>query len=477
MRNLRRSSTPLYRTLAREIERQIGQGALRVGDRVPSVRFLGRQHRVSISTVLQAYFWLEGRGYIEARPRSGFYVRLPFTERIPEPKFEERESPPHKVETGAVIDEVLRSIAKPFMTPLGAALPGPEILPTNRLNLLLRRAINQRPFHSGSYAFPPGWDALCRQIARRSLEFGCNFAPSDIVITCGAMEALNLALRAVVRSGEVVAIESPTYFGVLQAIESLGMRTIEIPTHPHTGMDLEALENAIRNHHVKACVVMTNCHNPLGYVLADEQKRALADLAARYEVPVIEDDLYGDLAFEGRPRTAKSFDQAGMVLLCSSFSKALAPGFRVGWIHAGRFRVHVERLKFITTVAAASLPQMALAAFLESGGYERYLRRLRVIFSDQVQTMSRAIAKYFPEGTRVTRPMGGYLLWTELPKRVDAFGLYRAALRENISILPGIIFSPTARFKHHIRISCGYPWSEELDRALVVLGRLCQRAM
>jgi DNA-binding transcriptional MocR family regulator len=223
---------------------------------------------------------------------------------------------------------------------------------------------------------------------------------------------------------------------------------------------------------------MTNCHNPLGYVLEDESKKALVELTAKHRIPLIEDDLYGDLAFDPhRPKVAKAFDRAGLVLLCSSFSKILAPGFRVGWVEPGRFREEVERLKFLSTIAAPSLPQLVVARFLESGGYDRYLRRMRLALSQQVQAMSQAIAKYFPSGTRLTRPAGGYLLWVELPKGVSALALFRHALAENITILPGPIFSASGRFKDHIRISCGYPWSGGLDRALLTLGKLCEKLL
>lgn len=467
---------PLYRIVAQTLEQQIAQGTLRVGERVPSVRWLSQHHRVSVSTVLQAYFWLEHRGYIEARPRSGFYVRIPYSKMVPEPKYLERKAKPKPVGTGSIIQEVIRMLDNPSLVPFGAALPGPDILPTHKLNQVIRRMVNRYPNHSANYDFPAGSVLFQRQVARYSLAYGCNFSPEDIVATCGAIEALNLSLRAVAKPNDVIAIESPTYFGVLQAIESLGMRAVEIPTYPQTGMCLDELEDAIRRHGVKACVVMPNCHNPLGYVVPDEKKKAFVELTARYEIPVIEDDIYGDLAFDGRPRTLKAFDRKDLVLLCSSFSKVLGPGFRIGWVHPGRFSAEVERLKFITTIASPSLSQLAIGSFLESGGYERYLRTLRIAFSEQVQLVSQAIAKYFPEGTRISRPRGGYLLWVELPKNVDAYRLFRDALRENISILPGTIFSHSARFKHHIRISCGHRWSERLDRALLALGRLCHPA-
>jgi DNA-binding transcriptional MocR family regulator len=470
------SGAPLYLKVARMIEAQIRAGGLRVGDRIPSIRLLSRQQKVSVSTTLQAYFWLENRGYLEARNKSGFYVRVPLEDLAPEPKFITTDPAPSEVGVGDILTKVMRAVGSPGMAPLGTALPGPTLLPYHKLNRITRALTHHDPLHSSYYQLPAGSELLRRQIARRSLDFGCSFAAEDIVITCGAMEALNLCLRAVAGPGDVIAIESPTYYGVLLAIESLGMKALEIPTHPRTGMNLDVLESSLKKHRVKACIALTNCHNPLGYILSDEKKKALVELLARREIPLIEDDLYGDLAFDlQRPKVAKAYDRDGMVLLCSSFSKVLAPGFRVGWIEAGRFGKEVERLKFLTTIATATLPQLVVAKFLESGGYDRHLRFLRLAFSEQVQAVSKAIAKYFPSGTRLTRPAGGYLLWVELPKAVNALKLFRQALAENITITPGGIFSASGHFQNHIRISCGYPWSDEIDRALVTLGKLCEK--
>ena len=463
--------------LARRIEDQIRSGALQIGDQVASIRSLSRQERVSVTTVLQAFFRLESQGFLEARPRSGFYVRTPFADLVPEPGAGPSDMRPRRVGLGAIIAEAIAAAADPNSVPLAAACPDPGLLPISRLNRQLRASLREQPLHSAAYAFPPGRLELRRQLARRSLLLGCGFTPSEIVVTAGAMEALNVALRAVAKPGDVVAVESPTYFGILQTIESMGMSAVEIGTHPRTGMDLDRLEDAIRRHRVRAVVTMTNCHNPLGFVLADVHKKALVELTARHEVPLIEDDLYGDLAFEGpRPRPAKAFDTAGLVLLCSSFSKVLAPGFRIGWMQAGRFQAEVERLLFIHTVAASSLAQHALAAFLKSGAYDRSLKHLRAAFPDHVSRAGRMIADEFPSGTRITRPSGGYLLWVELPKRVDAMALYRKALAAGVCVLPGPIFSAGGRFKHHLRISCGYRWSERMERALRTVGRLCHSA-
>ncbi len=469
-------SAPLYVKIAENVTRHVARGTLRPGDRVPSLRQLSRQQRVSISTALQAYLWLESRGYLEARPQSGFYVRTPFASLIPEPQFEAGSTARPATGTDAILADVIESANDPASIPFGAGSADAELFPHRKLNLILRRVINRQPLHSMRYDFPPGAEPLRRQIARRAPDYGCDFSPRDVVVTSGALEAVNLSLRAVARPGDVIAVESPTYFGIIGSVTSLGMKLIEIPTHPQEGMDLAELERAIRKHHVKACITMTNSHNPLGYVLSDKYKRALVELTARFDLPVIEDDIYGDLAFQDpRPRTAKSFDRKGLVLLCTSFSKILCPGFRLGWVIAGRFRAEVERLKLLTTLATGSLPQVVIAEFLETGGYDRHLKKLRTTLAGQVQGVRQAIAKYFPEGTRISRPAGGHMLWIELPPRIDTLKLHKRAMAEHISILPGTVFSATGRYRNYIRINCGQRWSDAHDRALLTLGRLCER--
>src|SRR5580658_3123225 len=471
------ASAPLYIQIAEGVIEQIENGTLRAGEKVPSIRRLSRQRRVGISTALQAYMWLENRGHLEARPKSGFFVRRPFANLIPEPRFETPRLKPHLRGSDDILSTFTAVARDPETIPFAAGCASPELFPNRAMNLILRRIVNRQPLHSARYEFPPGIESLRRQIARRSPDAGCDFTAEDVVVTCGAMEAVNLSLRAVVGPGDVVAVESPSYFGILGSIAALGLKIVEIPTHPHEGMDLDRLETAIRKHRVKACIVMSNCHNPLGYVLPDKNKKAIAELTGRRNVAVIEDDVYGDLAYETpRPRTVKSFDKKDLVLLCSSFSKTLPPGYRVGWVVPGRFHAEVERMKFLSTVSTSTLSQMVVADFLGSGGYDRHLKRLRTVCEERVDTVRQAIARYFPEGTRISRPAGGLLLWVEMPPKTDALKLYQAALAEHIAILPGKIFSPSNRFRNHIRINCGHAWSETHERALVRLGRLCESA-
>jgi DNA-binding transcriptional MocR family regulator len=364
----------------------------------------------------------------------------------------------------------------PAKVSFAAACLEPAFYPAGKLNRILSGTLRENPDHSAAYFFPPGLPELRRQIARRSPELACHFSPQDIVITSGATEGVHLCLQAVAKPGEVIAVESPVFFGILLAISSLGMKVIEVPTDPRAGLDLDVLERLLRRGRVRACIVTSNCQNPLGYVMSDESKDRLAKMAARYEAPVIEDDVFGDLAFgERRPSTVKSFDRAGLVLLCSSYSKTLAPGFRIGWVEGGRFRSTVEQLKFVSSLAAPSLSQRAMAEFLVSGGYDRHLRRLRVILERQVLGYSRVISESFPLGTRVSRPKGGFLLWVELPRNMDAVRLCRHALHdEGIAALPGTFFSAGGRFRNCMRLSCSKAWAPATERALRTLGRLCR---
>jgi len=467
---------PLYMRLAYAIERQISTGALRVGDRLPSIRKLQREQGVSVSTILQAYFWLENRGCIEAKPQSGFYVRLPHPRTPREPEFRRTSSRPTELGMSKFLVEVVNAANDPANVPFAVSTLRPDMFPNAKLNQIIRKTIQRNPDHSGNYMLPPGYIGLRRQIARRSLALGCSLSPDDILITCGAMEGLNLALRAVARSGDVIAIEGPTYFGVLQVIEWLGMKAIEIPTHPREGMDLEALDSAIKRHDVKACLVMANGHNPLGLVLPDARKRELVELTTRHEIPLIEDDAYGDITFtDVRPKCLKAFDKKELVLTVSSFSKILGGGLRLGWIDAGRYRQQVAELKFINTLASPTLSQMIVAEFIETGGYDRSLRKLRATLSDQVHSIRQAVARFFPDETRVSNPSGGYSLWIELPKNVDAMQFYRAALEHKIGVLPGPIFSASKGFTNFIRLSCGYPLTPDVERAIHTLGGICER--
>jgi DNA-binding transcriptional MocR family regulator len=467
----------LYEKVVERISGLISEGVLRPGDRAPSVRRLSTQMEVSVTTVLQGYLLLESRGLIEARPQSGYYVKIPLEKLAPEPKASTPSSSATAVGVNELVAKVLEAARDPEMIPLGAAAPSHELLPVRQLLRVMAAVGRRREATAINFDLPPGYEALRRQIARRSLDAGCRLAIDEIVTTCGGMEALNLCLRAVAKAGDTIAIESPTFFGILQVIESLGMKALEIATHPREGIDLDALAYAVRKDKVAACMLVPNVSNPLGSCMPDKNKKALLDILKPREIPVIEDDIFGDLYFgNNRPKTVKAFDKEGLVLLCSSFSKTLAPGFRVGWTAPGRFKARVEQLKFMNTLATGSLPQMTIAQFLENGGYDRHLRRLKKSLAAQVQLVSLLVSRHFPQGTRMTRPTGGFVLWVELPKSLNSLELHRRALREKISITPRPIFSAKQKYRNCIRLSCAQPWSAKLEQAIVTLSKLAAKA-
>jgi DNA-binding transcriptional MocR family regulator len=475
--------THLYEQIAAEIRQQVMQRVLQPGERLPSVRKLSQMKQVSISTVLQAYIQLEDMGLVAARPQSGYYVRTQLRDLPPEPtirRFAPR-APSAPVNVITLVEDVINAAQYADFAPLGGAVPAPELLPLAKISKIFA-AIARTEFQEISrYEPAAGNEELRRQLALRAMDWegvgGKVIHADDVIISCGATEAINLCVRAVAKPGATIAVESPCYFGVLRIIEGLGMKALEIPADPRTGISLDHLETAMKLGSIAACVITANFSNPTGSCMPDENKRALASMAARYEIPIIEDDIYGDTPFDDhttrkRPRPLYSFDRAGWTMLCSSYSKTVSPGLRVGFIMPGRFYQEVFRLKIATSLATSTLPQLVLAKFLQSGGYEHHLRGLRKAFAAQVGRLIQAVGEYFPDGTKATRPQGGYVVWVELPERVNAVRLHQAALQHNISIAPGPIFSDRPEYGHYIRLNCGYPYSPQIDTALATLGQI-----
>jgi len=465
-----------YEVIADDIDHLIHVGAFKPGDRIPSVREMSRQRDVSISTVLQAYYVLEARGLIEARPRSGFYVRTDLPTDLPEPDISSPGADPTQVTVRELVSMVARTeTVKPDLVQLGVAHPNPSLAATQELNRTLISVARRMGDAGGLYDYPPGCEELRMQIARRSLASGCSLSPDDIIITSGCSESLNLCLRAVCEPGDVVAIESPLYFDALQMMEAFDLQVLEIPTHPRDGISLDALEFAINHNNVSACLVISNFNNPLGSCIPDQNKRELVDLLTEHDIPLIENDIFGELYFgEARPSVAKAYDRRGLVMLCSSFSKTLCPAYRVGWVVPGRYYGTIQWLKYTSSLAAPTLSEYAIADYIGGGSYDPYLRRIRRIYERHVAAMSQAVRRFFPEETKLTRPGGGFVLWVELPEAIDSLVLYKQALQAGIAITPGYLFSATNQFPNFIRLNAAN-WSEKAEAAIERLGELIAR--
>jgi DNA-binding transcriptional MocR family regulator len=463
-----------YEALAEEIAQSIRTGVLKLGDRLPSVRQASTSRSVSPSTVFEAYYLLEARGLIRARERSGYYVIAGSKSLPPEPDMPSRPGGEStSVDVSKLVFDVLESTQTRDVVPFGSAFPSPMLFPLQRLARAMSSSVQAMDPWSTVDDLTPGNAGLRRQIALRYLADGLHVHTDEIIITNGALEALNLCLLSVARPGDSVIIESPTFYAALQALERIGLKAIEVPTHPREGIDLEALAIALERHQPKACWLMTNFQNPLGSLMPDENKRALVELLDRHDVPLIEDDVYGELYFGSkRPVPAKAFDTKGLVMHCSSFSKCLAPGYRVGWVAAGRYSRAVANHKMTTTLSASAPAQAALAEYLAKGGYDKHLRQLRHALSVQQSAMAQAVVRHFPKGTKATRPAGGYFLWIEMPESVNALDIHRQALSLGISVAPGPMFSAHRGFTNCLRLNYGHPWDVRAEAALTTLGRL-----
>jgi len=465
--------TPKYQQVADRLTRMIEEGVFGPGAAAPSVRKLSQQWEVSISTILKAYYLLEARGLLVPRPRSGFFVSHKLPSAPPVPALSDPDPDPASVGMRELITRiVIHDTLNPKLLQLGAAHPAMEQTATRHLNRLMASAARRMGDRAGLYMPHSDNRSLRQQIARHAMDAGCSLDADEIVITSGCGEAVSSCLQAICRPGDTVAVESPICFDVFQYLENLGLKALEIPTHSKDGISLEALRFALENNSVQACVVISNFNNPLGSCIPEANKKELVRLLASHDIPLIENDIFGDIHYSTRrPVSAKAFDTDGRVVWCGSFSKTLSPGLRVGWAAAGRYRSTVAWLKYSVSLAASTLPQVAVATFMAEGGYRQHLRRIRRVYRQRLADLRRAVIRFFPTDIRVTDPAGGYLLWIELPEVVDALKLYRQALNEGIAITPGHLFSTGDRYRNFIRLNAAN-WSDEAIPAIQRLGRV-----
>ena len=463
----------LYLQVAEGLEKMIAEEVLRIGDKLPSVRMLSEDYGISMGTAFQAYYHLEGRGLIESRPKSGYYVRFNHR-RFPDlPNSIQPEALSHDVSVKEMINNIYTDIAAGDVLNFALAVPDASLLPAAKLNKSVVYALRNTKDHCVNYERTQGNTELRQQITKLAFSWGGKIQADDVIVTSGCLEAIMVCLKAVTNYGDTVAVESPTYFGINQAIESQGLKVVEISTDPVEGIDLTYLEKAIKKFKIKACVFVPSYNNPLGSCMPDENKKKLVDIITKHHVPLIEDDIYGELYFgKNRPKTCKYYDTKGLVMYCSSLSKSLSPGYRIGWTIPGKFFEQVKQMKRIQNISCPTLTQAAMAHFLKHGRYEYHLKNLRKALHTQSLRYVQAIIKYFPADTKVSRPHGGFILWLELNKKINAFKLRTEAMKHHISIVPGKIFSAGNNYSNCIRISFGKPWSNEVDEGLMLLGKL-----
>jgi len=455
------------------VRERISGGIYHAGDKVASVREMSQQLGVTVSIVLEGYRQLESEGVIVAKPQSGFYVQLSATRKLVPTAYTQPPRRPMELKSESIVRSVLRDIRNPNVVQLASASPDSALLPARALSRLLGKVARDMPEECLSYAGVVGYRPLREQIAKRMFAASVAVSPDEILVTAGGSEALNLCLRAVCKPGDIVAVESPTYYATLLACRSLNLRVLEVSTHTADGMSLNALHDLLETYDVSAVVLTPSFGNPLGSLMPDENKSKLVKMLAEKKVALIEDDVYGDLGFGStRPIAAKAFDREGMVLYCSSFSKTLAPGFRIGWVIGGKYQDQIELLKFATSASTASPQQIAIADFLVFQRYSHHVRRAAKAYQANTIRMADAVRRYFPEGTIVNKPQGGFVLWVQAPDFVDSLTLYERAVNQGIVFMPGPAFSARETgYRNFLRLNASQ-WNPEVEAAVKTLGRL-----
>ena len=465
----------LYQKIAKTIAWQIEKGVWKIGEKLPSLRTISNEYGVSLNTAIQAYYELEKEGFIIARPQSGYIVNYrsrlsaPSTTQ-PSVKFAGKEK-----EEEELIAEVYNSIEDVSITRFSLGIPEDVLLPIAKLNKELMKAMCSLPGNGTRYEDPQGNIRLRKDIARFTYNWNGKLAEEDIVTTSGVTNAVSLALSVITQRGDTIAVESPVYFGILQLATSLGLRVLELPTNPVTGIEPDALKKVLPQ--IDVCLLISNFSNPMGSCMPDEHKKAVVRMLAENNIPLIEDDLYGDVFFGNvRPKPCKAFDESGLVIWCGAVSKTLAPGYRVGWTAPGRFKDAMIRRKQIHLVSTPTLNQEAIANFMENDRYENHLRKLRRELHANSLHFAQSIMNFFPEETKIVTPQGGFMLWVELDKKIDTTELYHRAMRHKISIAPGRMFTLQDQYRNCMRLSYGQRWSPFIEERLMQLGNIIKES-
>ncbi len=465
--------TAKYRQILDVVQNMIAEGVLKPGDRVPSLRSLSADLGVSVNTVREAYWELESSQIIEAIPQSGYFVR-PSLPGQAEQTAEVFSPDPCEVSLCQVYANFQEQGMPAAGMNLGISHLDEDLRPRQKLSRYFQEVFREQSSESFNYSMAPGLQELREQIARYALQGGVDVSPREVVVTNGCNEAVFLAMRSICSPGDIIAIESPVYFNFLQLLQELGIKIIEIPSTPEKGMSIEALRFAFERFDIKAVFSITTFNNPLGSTLSDADKQALVELINEKESFLIEDDIYADLhSGRHRPRSCKSWDTEGRVLLCSSFSKTVEPGVRLGWVLGGRMLNRIIRLKTLLNIGTSTPTQKAFARFLKEGGYDRHLRKIRGIISDYREQMRNVVLETFPEGTSVSNPDGGLVIWVTLPSHMDSMELYYSALDKGIIIAPGSLFTCSDKYGSAFRLNAGH-WNTGVEQTIRVLGRLAR---
>lgn len=439
-----------YEIFTRDIEMNINNGIYKPGYRLPSVRQIKEQYALSISTVQSGFEHLMIRGLVESIPKSGYYVaysaEVPKVNNFIQPFVRDATFAHHLHLTSSIRNEEK-------LTEFNATAPGDLMMPQKLILRTMQQVIREKGASLLRYYPSHGSAELRDNIIGRAATFQNIIRPEELLVTDGALQGLYIALASICEPGDVIAVESPCVFSALEVIRVLRLKVIEIPVDLQTGFDISFFKRACENVKIKAAIITANFHNPTGLLLSDEQKRALVSIAHQYNVALLENDIYGDLNFQGnRPSTFKTFDDSGLVLTYSSVAKTLSPGIRLGWLAAGKFSHRAEQIRFALGRSVSPLNQEIINRLIKGGSYDRHLRRFKMQLAKNAQFIKHTIAAYFPKETYITTPAGGYSIWVKMPDGTDMSNFYDQCKQMGIRFTPGFTFSFSDSYNNYFRV-------------------------
>lgn len=462
-----------YETIAEYITKSIKEGVIDSGTKLPSLRFMSKKFQCAVSVIMQAYNEMERQGIIYSVEKSGYYAAIPSNTPQPTSNREVYSLKKEVAKPLSIIGNIVEASNDKSIAPLGAGIPAESLLPLNGLKQSISRTVKENPGILQAYTDEAGDLQLRIEICKIMLNRKISVKPEEILITNGCIEALALSIQAVTHPGDTIAVEAPFFIGTLQLLKELKRNIIMIPTSPITGMNLDALEKTLELEDVQAVILTAAFQNPLGFVMPIESRKKITVLSKKYNIPIIEDDLYSDCSHNSIvEHPIKSFDLEDNVLYCSSFSKTISPGIRIGWLIGGKYHNRCKNLKISGTLGGSALLQSSLADFLIRNPYEKHVKKLQKNIARQAAEMKTLLEKYLPIGSAISSPKGGLFIWIELDECIDALEIYRQCLKMRISIVPGQAFSNGERFKNCLRVSYGTPITEDISQAVKELGEI-----
>jgi DNA-binding transcriptional MocR family regulator len=479
------STRPAYLQIRDQIIALVDEGTLRPGDRLPPTRTLGESVGVHRSTVVRAYDEIRALGYLESR--SGSYSTIRRRARVPETvaRREPESGPvPSAVDWAELATEQARGAHLAAQRLADPKVPGdtidlerlaadPALAPAAELRRCLKQVLLRGSPAALDYTEPAGWPPLREVVSMRLRSHGISVSAEEILITSGAQQALDLALRMLTRPGEAVVVEAPTYSGAHALLRLHGLTPIEIPVH-RGGMDLRALEWALERRSARLVYTMPSFHNPTGVTTDQAHRERLLDICERMRVPILEDAFEEEMKYLGKAvLPIKSIDAKGLVLYVGTFSKIVFPGLRVGWIAAPRQAISLlTSIQHASCLAVNTLAQAAVERFCTSGELQAYLRRVHRVYRRRMQAVLDGLRRHMPAEIRWTRPSGGYTLWLTLPGRGEDERLWCNRLaRAGVRAAPGSRFFGVAPARPHLRLSISCADEDQIEEGCQRLGR------